>query len=80
MSGKIVGATEFKADCLRLIDDMNRSGEPVTITRRGKPVASLVPVARAAPASLIGALNVAAIHYDEPFAPAVETADWDAAR
>lgn len=40
---KIVSATEFKAKCLRIIDDMQKDGIPVTITRRGKPVAELKP-------------------------------------
>lgn len=39
--GKMVAATEFKAKCLALIDEMERSGEPLTITRRGKPTLTL---------------------------------------
>lgn len=35
--GKMVGITEFKAKCIALLDEMERSGEPLTITRRGKP-------------------------------------------
>lgn len=38
---KMVPATEFKAKCLALIDEMERSGEPLTITRRGKPSLTL---------------------------------------
>jgi antitoxin (DNA-binding transcriptional repressor) of toxin-antitoxin stability system len=44
--GKMVSATEFKAKSLKLIDEMERSGEPLTITRRGK--ASLTLSARKA--------------------------------
>lgn len=40
---KIVSASEFKATCLKLIDEMNRTGQPVTITRRGKVVAEMTP-------------------------------------
>lgn len=40
---KIVSATEFKAKCLRIIDEMQKDGIAVTITRRGKPVAELKP-------------------------------------
>jgi len=39
--GKMVSATEFKAKSLKLIDEMERSGEPLTITRRGKPSLTL---------------------------------------
>lgn len=39
--GKMVSATEFKAKSLKLIDEMERSGEPLTITRRGKAALTL---------------------------------------
>ena len=40
--GRMVSATEFKAKSLALIDEMQRSGEPLTVTRRGKPSIKLV--------------------------------------
>lgn len=40
--GKMVSATEFKAKSLALIDEMQRSGEPLTVTRRGKASIKLV--------------------------------------
>ncbi|MEH3038151.1 MAG: type II toxin-antitoxin system Phd/YefM family antitoxin [Sphingomonas adhaesiva] len=39
--GKTIGITEFKAKCIALLDEMERSGEPLTITRRGKPSLTL---------------------------------------
>ena len=41
---KVVGATEFKAKCLKLIDQVHDTGKPITITKRGKPVAVLQPL------------------------------------
>jgi prevent-host-death family protein len=41
---KSLNATDFKAGCLALLDEVARSGESITITKRGKPVAQLVPV------------------------------------
>ena len=38
---RTVSATEFKAKCLALIDEVNASGDPLTITKRGQPVAVL---------------------------------------
>jgi len=49
-------AGEFKAQCLRLMDRVNASGEAITITKRGRPVARLVPCETRA-ASLVGALK-----------------------
>ena len=40
---KRIGAGEFKARCLALMDDVRKTREPVVITKRGKPVAKLVP-------------------------------------
>ena len=40
-----VGAAEFKAKCLELLDDIHsRKRNCVIITKRGKPFAKLVPV------------------------------------
>jgi prevent-host-death family protein len=37
-------ASEFKAKCLKLMDKVSRDHEEIVITKRGKPVAKLVPV------------------------------------
>ena len=38
-----IPAGEFKAKCLKLMDDVAVTGEELVITKRGKPVARLVP-------------------------------------
>jgi prevent-host-death family protein len=38
-----IGAVKFKATCLKLIDRVAETGEPVIITKRGKVLARLVP-------------------------------------
>jgi prevent-host-death family protein len=53
---KKVAAGEFKARCLSLMDDVQRTRETVIITKRGKPVAKLVPVP-AAKEDFIGRLK-----------------------
>jgi prevent-host-death family protein len=40
---KQIPAGEFKAQCLAIMDRVLRSGEPVLITKHGKPVVKLVP-------------------------------------
>lgn len=37
-----ISITEFKQRCLEIIRELEKSGRPVTITRRGKTVARLV--------------------------------------
>jgi prevent-host-death family protein len=39
-----VSVTEFKAKCLALVDQMDKEGGSVTVTKRGRPVAVLSPV------------------------------------
>ncbi len=40
---KQMAAGKFKAECLAVMDQVLKSGEPVTITKHGKPVVKLVP-------------------------------------
>jgi prevent-host-death family protein len=46
---RIIKASEFKAKCLALMDEVERTGTGVVITKRGKPVAELVPSRRHKP-------------------------------
>jgi prevent-host-death family protein len=39
-----ISAAEFKTNCLRLMDDVAQRRVPIIITKRGKPVAKLVPL------------------------------------
>jgi prevent-host-death family protein len=40
---KHLPAGEFKARCLSVMEEVRKNREPVLITKRGKPVAKLVP-------------------------------------
>ncbi|MGA8272302.1 MAG: type II toxin-antitoxin system Phd/YefM family antitoxin [Candidatus Sulfotelmatobacter sp.] len=40
---KQIAAGEFKAQCLAIMDQVSQSGEPVVITKHGKPVVKLIP-------------------------------------
>jgi prevent-host-death family protein len=39
-----VAAGEFKAKCLKLLDQVAADRKPLIITKHGKPVAQLVPI------------------------------------
>ena len=51
---KTIKASEFKAKCLKLMDEVAESGETLVITKNGKPVAELSPV-KGERKSLLGA-------------------------
>lgn len=38
-----IAISEFKAKCLSLLDEVNKTKKPIRILRRGKPVAEIVP-------------------------------------
>jgi prevent-host-death family protein len=40
---RIVSATEFKAKCLALLDEIEQQGGMITVTKRGRPVATVGP-------------------------------------
>jgi prevent-host-death family protein len=39
-----ISAANFKAECLRLLDEVASTRRPIIVTKRGKPIAKLVPV------------------------------------
>lgn len=48
-----IKAFDFKARCLHLMDEVNRTGEEIVITKKGKPVSIIKPY-RTRPATLFG--------------------------
>src|SRR5215470_1625774 len=51
-----INAAAFKAQCLKLIDEVAETGQPITVTKRGKAKVQIVAV-REKPKTLIGALK-----------------------
>jgi prevent-host-death family protein len=39
----VLGVARFKATCLEVLERVARTGEEITITKRGKPIARVVP-------------------------------------
>jgi prevent-host-death family protein len=44
MKQTTLAASEFKAKCLRLLDQVEAAGDTLVITKRGRPVAKVIPV------------------------------------
>ncbi len=62
MTMKQIGAAKFKEQCLAILDEVDEDG--IIITKRGKPVAKLIPI-QAASSELIGSLREKlAVHGD----------------
>ena len=69
---KMIGAAKFKERCLALLDDLDQDG--LIITKRGKPVARLLPFERQH-AELIGCLRHKVEIRDDILSTGIE---WDA--
>ena len=63
-----IGAAEFKARCLELMDEVERSGTEIIITKYRQPVARLVP-ARVAPSGFCGSLKSMIIKHGDIVGP-----------
>jgi prevent-host-death family protein len=59
-----IGAGEFKAQCLALIDEVAETGEAVIVTKRGKALAKLVPIVQR-PKELFGFMRGSVTITDE---------------
>lgn len=52
---KVISASEFKAKCLRILEDLDPGG--VVITKRGRPIAKVTPVSSVDNQKLIGSMK-----------------------
>ena len=71
---RTIKASEFKAKCLQIMDEVASTGEPVLITKNGKAVAQLVPAKRV-PDTLFGALK-GSIHITGDIVAPIDT-EWE---
>ena len=66
-----IAAGEFKAQCLAILDEVAETGKEIIVTKRGKPVAKVVPIEP--PKSLEGSVTI----LGDIVAPAFDEDDWD---
>ena len=75
-----MNASEFKTRCLAVLDEIDRTGEPVTILKRGRPVAVVLPVQRGTERYPQDALRGSVEILADILEPAVPADRWDATR
>ena len=75
---QIIKASEFKAKCLALMDEVARTGKPVVVTKNGKPVAELRAYTGKRPKSPIG-LHKGLIRIDGDIVSPMDL-EWEALR
>ena len=73
----VITASAFKAQCLRILDQVSRTGEKHVILKRGKPVARVVAAGDEKPwLALRGRGKLCG----DPFAPVIDQAAIEALR
>lgn len=75
-SRRQVQAWEFEADCLKLVDQVEETGEEIIITKRNQPVAKLMPIRREGSRPFVGrSRGVISASREELMAPIDES--WE---
>ena len=69
VSGQSVGAAQFKARCLELMDRVRETGVEYVVTKHGEPVAKLVPYTTQPPGLVFGSMRGTVLKYARPFDP-----------
>lgn len=70
--------SEFKATCLAVLERVRRTGRPLLVTRRGEPIAEIVPPSLATSgATWMGAMRGTARISGDLVEAAGSAADWE---
>ena len=76
---KTIAAGTFKARCLRLMDEVQSTRQPLLITKKGRPVAKLVP-ANEPPEDIFGCMRGKVEIVGDIESPVVPIEDWEVLR
>jgi prevent-host-death family protein len=75
-----VAISEFKAKCLALLDEVQKTKRPLLVTRRGRPVAEVVPPSPVRSDDWIGSMAGKSKILGDIITPASDEADWEVLR
>ena len=76
---KTMPAGQFKARCLKVMDEVRSTREPVVITKKGRPVAKLVP-ADGQPDNVFGCMRGEVEVVGDIVSSSVPLEDWEILR
>jgi prevent-host-death family protein len=77
---KGIPISEFRAKCLAILRQVQKTKKPVRITRHGKPVADIVPVRVPRAANWMGSMKGQIKILGDIVSPAGEESDWEVLR
>jgi prevent-host-death family protein len=77
---KEVAISEFKAKCLAILDEVQKTKHPVRVTRFGKPIAEVIPASTTAPKDWMGFMKGKMEIVGDILSPANDPEDWEVLR
>jgi prevent-host-death family protein len=77
---KEVAISEFKAKCLAILDEVQKTKQPILVTRRGQPVAEVSPPRPTESRDWIGSMKDEMEILGDLIAPATDEDDWEVLR
>lgn len=77
---KEIAISEFKAKCLAILDEVQKTKHPVRITRFGKPVAEVVPPSSTAAKDWMRSMKGEVKILDDIVSPATDPDEWEVVR
>jgi prevent-host-death family protein len=77
---KEIAISEFKAKCLALLEQVQKTKKPIRVTRFGKPIAEVVPPSPAQVSDWMGSMKDSIEIRGDIVSPANEESDWEALR
>ena len=74
-----IAISEFKAKCLALLEQVQKTKAPIRITRRGKPIAEVIPPSPTTDrANWLGSMAGTVDILGDIVSPVFEESDWEA--
>ena len=77
-----ISVSEFEATCLAVIERVQKTGQPVLVTKRGVPVAQLVPPSSLSTSetSPFGCMKELFLEVSDDLITSIADSDWEALR
>ncbi len=75
-----IAISEFKAKCLALVEEVEKTKKPIRITRFGKAVVDVVPIAPVPSNDWMGSMKDSIQILGDIVSPANQESDWEVLR
>jgi len=72
-----VSISQFKTKCLAMLEKVRATGEPLLVTRRGSPIAEVIPAPSTGKTSWLGTMQGTGSIVGDIIAPAASETDWE---